>query len=118
MDIFADDAMSFWRCPGDVARNLRVMMCYALGAEAERRGIGIARLLSEAGPVDGASVQARRGASLKPATAQAEIFQCFSQKHRVRFARAPGRILLLATVNQAVEKSTSRNDHGLRAYGT
>ena len=80
-------------------------MRHALGAEAERRGIGVARLLGEARPVDGASVEARRSAGLEAAAAQAQLLQRFAQQNRVRFAGTPGGILLLAAVNQAVEKS-------------
>jgi len=43
----------------------------ALGAEAEGCGIGVSRLLFEAGPVDGAAVQARRRAGFQAAVAQA-----------------------------------------------
>ena len=39
MHVFADDAMSLGRGPGDVARHLRIMVRDALGAEAERGGI-------------------------------------------------------------------------------
>ena len=90
-------------------------MRHALGAEAERSGVGIARLLREAGPVNGASIKARRRSRLQPASAQAEFLQRLSQQNRVRLARTSGRILLLATMNQSVEESASRDDYSLRA---
>src|SRR5438067_191236 len=102
MHILANDAVRFFRCVGDIAGHLRVMMSDALGAKAERRGIGIARLKLEAGPVDGATIETRWGASLKPAAAQAELLQGFAQEDRRRLARASGRILLFTAVDKAV----------------
>ncbi len=78
------------------------MMSDALGAKAERRGIGIARLKLEAGPVDGATIETRWGASLKPAAAQAELLQGFAQEDRSRFTRTSRRILLFTAVDKAV----------------
>src|SRR5258706_1553779 len=117
MHVLANDAMSLRGRPRDVARNLRIMMRHALGAKAERSGIGVSRLFREARPVDRAPVKARRRSSLEPASAQAEILQGFAKKNGVWLARAPRRILLLAAMNQAVEKRSSRDDHGLRADG-
>src|SRR5438477_333755 len=94
----------------DVAGDLRVVMNDAPGAKTEWRRIGVAGLLGELRPVDGAAVKARRGAGLETASAQPEFLQCFAQEHGIRFSRASGRILLLATVNQAVEKRTGGND--------
>src|SRR5277367_4798628 len=90
-------------------------MRHPLGAETERSRVGVARLLGEARPVDGASVEARRGSGLEPAAAQAQFLQRFSEQNRIWFAGAPSRILLLAAVNQPVEKSSGGDDHGLRA---
>src|SRR5205807_909989 len=56
MDVLANDAMSLFRREGDVARDLRIVMCDAFGTETERRGIGIARLNLEHRPIDGAAV--------------------------------------------------------------
>jgi hypothetical protein len=83
----------------------------------ERGGIGVAGLLGEARPVDGASVEARRRPGLEPAAAQAELLQVLAKQDGVRFARASGRILLLAAMNQAVEKSAGGDDYSLRAHG-
>ena len=60
--VFANDAMGFGSSPGDVAGDLRIVMGDALGAEAERCGIGVAGLELKFRPVDAAAVEARRGA--------------------------------------------------------
>ena len=113
--VLADDAMRLCRGPGDVARHLRVVMRNALGAKAERRRIDVARLLGKARPVDAASVEARRSSGLEPASAQAELLQSLAQQNGVGFARTSRRVLLLAAVNQAVEKCSGRDDDGRRA---
>ena len=59
----------------DVARHLRVVMRDAPGAKTERSRIGVAGLFGEFGPVDGASVEAGRGAGFQAASAQAEFLQ-------------------------------------------
>jgi len=73
MHVFADDALRFRRGPGDVARDLRIMMRDTLGAEAERSGIGIAGLKLELRPVDGAAIEAWRCAGFQSSAAQAEL---------------------------------------------
>ena len=115
--VFADDAVRFRRGVGDVAGDLRVVMRDALGAEAEGRGIGVAGLRCEARPVDGAAIEARRRAGLEAASAQAEILQSFAEQDGVGLAGASGRILLLAAVDEAVEKSSGGDDDGVRADG-
>ena len=116
MHVLADDAMSFGGSPRDVAGHLRVVMRHPLGAEAERRGVCIARLLGEAGPIDGASIQTRRRSGLEPAAAQAQVLQRFPEENCVRFAGAPRGILLLASMYQSVEKSAGGDDDSLRAH--
>src|ERR1700734_1825881 len=117
MHVLADNALSFARSPRDVARHLRIMMRHAFGAEAEGRGVGVSRLHREARPVNAASIQPRRRSCLQPAAAQAQFLQRFPQQNRSRFSGAPRGILLLAAVNQAIEKSPSSDDHSLRADG-
>ena len=92
-------------------------MGHALGAEAERRGIVVSRLHREAGPVDGASVEAWRRSGLEAATTQAKLLQRLAEQNCVRFSGASRRILLLAAMNQAIEKRSGGDDDGLRAYG-
>ena len=82
----------------------------APGAKAERSWIEIAGLALEARPVDGAAVQTRRRAGLEPASAQAEFLERLAEQDRCRFSRTSCWILLLAAVNQAVKKSSSRDD--------
>ena len=62
MDIFADDAERLRRGVGDVAGDLALRDFS--GAEAEGGGIGVAGLFFEARPVDGSTVEARRGSGL------------------------------------------------------
>src|SRR5208282_5721445 len=104
--------MGFRRSPRDVTRNLRIMMGHAPGAEAEWCRVSIARLKNKARPVDRASVKPRRRACLQPASAQAKLFERLAKQNCVWFAGASGRILLLAAVNQAVEKCARGDDDG------
>ncbi len=69
MNILANDAVRLFCRVRDIAGYLRVMMGDALGAKTEGSGIRIAGLKLEAGPVDGAAIEARWSASLKPAAA-------------------------------------------------
>src|SRR5437588_4937587 len=117
MNIFADDAMGLRRGPREVAGHLRVMMRDAPGAKAERRRIVIPRLYRESRPVNCAAIQPRWGASLQPASSEAQLFQGFTQQDGVRFAGASSGILLLAAVDQAVQESSGGDDDGLRANG-
>ena len=70
MHIFADDAQRFRRGEGDVAADLGLHDLS--GAKAERRGIGVAGLLLEGVPADGAAVEAGRCAGLQAAGAKAQ----------------------------------------------
>ena len=73
MDVLADDALRFWRGPGDIAGHLRIVMSDSLGAEAERSRVDVARLNLELRPVDGAAIEAWRRAGLQAAAAQSEL---------------------------------------------
>ena len=115
MDVVADDAMGFGRGVGDVAGHLR--LGDAPGAEAERRGIGVAGLGLEAGEVDGAAVEARRGAGLEAAVAEAESFEAFAEEDGGGFAAASGGIGLLAAVDESVEEGSGGDDDGAGADG-
>src|SRR6266700_932938 len=109
--------MSFRCRPGDVARHLRVVMRDTLGAKTEGRGIGIAGLDLEFLPVNGATVQARWSSGFETASPQPELFKSFSKQDRGRFAGTARRILLLAAVNQAVEKRSGGDDDSPREDG-
>src|SRR3989442_15957570 len=98
MHILANDAVRFFCCVGDIAGHLRVMMSDASSAKVERRGIGIARLKLEAGPVDGATIETWGGASLKPSAAQAELLQGFAQANRSRLPRMSTWLVLFTLV--------------------
>jgi transcriptional antiterminator Rof (Rho-off) len=97
------------------SRELRVVMRHALGPEAEGRRVGVARLQREARPVDRASIKPRRRSRLQTAAAQAELLQRLAEQNCVRFPGTSGRILLLAAVDQSVEKSAGGDDYSLRA---
>ncbi len=113
MNILTNDAMRLRRSERYVARHLR--LCDLLGAKAEGRGIGVAWLYFELTPVDGAAVQTWRSSGLEPASAQSEQLEGFTQKLGGWFAAASGRIGLLATMNESVEKSSGRDDDSLCA---
>ncbi len=86
--VFADEAQRLRRGEGDVAADLR--LDDFLGAEAEGRGIGVAGLLFERLPVDGAAVEARRRSCLEAASAKAERAERFAEQNDWR-ARRCGR---------------------------
>ena len=116
VNVFANDAMGLRRSPGNVAGNLRVMVGDALGAKAEGRRINVSRLHRKARPVDRTSVETGRGAGLEPTSAQAKLLQRLAQQYRVGLAGTPGRILLLAAMNQTVQKCSGGDDDCLRAH--
>ena len=96
---------------------MRIVMGDALGAEAERSGVGVAGLKLKLRPVDGAAVEAWRRAGLEAAAAQSELFERFAEKDSGGFAGAARGILLLAAVDEAVEESAGGNDDCARADG-
>src|SRR5215469_10524960 len=110
--------MCLGRGEGDVARHLLVVMCDLLCAEAEGSRIIIAGLHGELRPVNRPPVQPRRCASLQAATAQAELLKCFPQQDRGRLAAASRWILLLAAMDEAVQKRSRGDDNGLSGNGT
>ena len=110
MDVLADDAERLRRGEGDVAADLRLDDLF--GAEAEGRGIGVAGLLFEGVPADGAAVEAGRGAGLEAAGAQAEGAQRFAEEDGGGLAAAAGGIALFAAVDEAVEEGAGGDDGG------
>ena len=86
------------------------MMRNPLGAKAEWRGIDVAGLHLKSRPIDGASIQSRRRSRLQPAAAQAQLLQRFAQQHRSRLARPSRGILLLAAMNQSIQKCSRGDD--------
>ena len=97
---------------------MRVVVGHALGSKAERCGIDVARLFRKARPVDGAAVEARRSAGLKAAAAQAEFLQRLAQQNCVGLAGTSRGVLLLAAVDQSVQKSSCGDDDSLCAHST
>src|SRR5208283_4004026 len=115
--VFAQDAVRLRGGECDVTRHLLVVMRDRPGAEAEGRGVVITGLHGELRPVDGAAVEPRWSARLEAAATQAQRLERFSQQYGRGFAAASGRILLLAAVDDPVEKRSRGDDHGLRAHG-
>src|ERR1035437_9869991 len=93
------------------------MVRHAPGAEAEGRGVVVAGLYFKFRPVDTAPVETRRSAGLQAAAAQAERLQRFAQQYRIGLAAAPRGILLLAAVDEPVQKCSGSDDDGLRGDG-
>ena len=114
MNVLSDDAVRLRRGERDITGHL--LLRDSLCAEAERRGIGVARLHFKARPVNATAIEARRRPGLKPASAQTQQLERFAQKLRWWFTTASGRICLLAAMDQPIEESSGSDDDGLRAY--
>ncbi len=110
VDVAADDVEGFGGCGGDVAGDLAKRD--VLGAEGERGWVGVAGLLFEAGPIDGAAVEARRCSGLEAAAAEAEALEGFAEERAGGLAGAAGGVLLLAAVDEAVEEGSGGDDGG------
>ncbi len=110
MDVVADKAKGLVGGVSDVAVDLTERDL--AGAEAERRGVFVAGLLLKFGPVDGATVETRRGAGFEAALAEAEALEGFAEKDGGGFAGAAGGVLLLAAVDEAVEEGSGGDDGG------
>ena len=87
------------------------------GQERERRGVGVAGLRLEMGPVDGAAVQARRRAGLEPGPVQAERAKLVAQQLGGRLSVAAATVPHLANVGQTVQESSCGDDHRLGIDG-
>src|ERR1700677_2527704 len=118
MDVLTNDAMRLFGRKSDVARHLRVVMRNTAGAKAERSGIQITRLPLKAGPVDGAAIETWRRSSLQTAPAQPELLERFAEENCGGLTGPSRRILLLPAMNQAIEKSSSRDDNRVRRDAT
>jgi hypothetical protein len=78
MYVLANEAQRFRRGEGDVAGNLGLHDFF--GAEAEGRGVGVAGLLFECVPADGAAIEARRSAGFEAAGTQSEGAEGFAEE--------------------------------------
>ena len=110
VDVLADEAERLRRGEGDVAGDLRLNDL--LGAEAEGRGIGVAGLLFERLPMDGAAVEARRRSCLEAASAKAQGAEGLAEEDDGGLAAAAGGIALFAAVDEAVEEGAGGDDGG------
>src|ERR1051325_7664595 len=118
VDVFANNAVGFECRPGDVTRDLRIVVRNPLCTKAERSRIRIAGLNLKLRPVDCPAVKARRCSGLKPASAQPKTLEGFTQQNRIRLSGPSRRILLLATMNKPVKKSSRGDDDSLRPYSS
>ena len=110
MHVLANEAQRLRRGEGDVAAYLR--LDDFLGPKAEGRGIGVAGLLFECLPIDGAAVEPRWRPSLESASPKAKSPQRFAEQNRRGLARAAGGIALFAAVDEAVQKCAGGDDGG------
>src|SRR3984957_18513218 len=78
--------------------------------KAERRRIDIPWLLFKLGPVNRPSIQPRRSPRLQSALAQTKPLQTLTQQNTGRLTTAPCRVLLLPTMDQAIQKGSSSNN--------
>src|SRR4051794_29599321 len=117
MNVLADDAMCLGRGPCNVARYLGIVVGNPLCAKAEGRGVFVAGLYGEAGPVDGASIETRRSAGLEATSAQTEILQGFTEQDGRWFSGASCGILLLSAVDESVQECSRGDDDRVGADG-
>ena len=110
VNVLANHAVRFVVGQGNPADGL--FLRNGVRAEAEGRGHGIAGLHFELRKVNGAAVEARRRSGLQAAHFKAHAAQRFAQHHGRWFTRASGGILLLAAVDEAVEKGSGGDHHG------
>ena len=78
--------------------------------KAERRRINISRLLFKLSPVNRPSIQPWRRSRLQSALAQTKPLQTLTQQNTGRLPTAPCRVLLLPTMDQAIQKGSSSNN--------
>jgi hypothetical protein len=81
-----------------------------LGAEAEWSRLGVAGLLFEGVPADGAAVEAGRGSGLEAAGAKTEGAECFAEQDAGGFTATAGGIALFSAVDEAVEEGSGGDD--------
>src|SRR5579875_2257882 len=115
MQIVAEDLVSFGIRITDPAHGLR--LTDGPGSEAERCGNRIARLHLKPGEVNGARIKTRGGSRLEPSHFKSMPSQGLTQHHCRRLAGTAGRISLLATMNEAVQKGSGGDDHRARLHG-
>src|SRR5438552_19033825 len=94
----------------DVAANL--VLEALRRAERKRRGLRIAMLLFERRKINGSTIQARRRSSFQTAPIESDVANAIAKSNGCGFAITAGREALLANVNQAIQKSARRQNHG------
>ena len=110
MHVGPDDGVGGLGGAGDAALDLRILD--AFGQRRERLRRLVAGLHLQARPVDGAAVEARRGAGLQPSERKADALQGPRQADGGRLADPAGRGLLLADMDQAAQERAGGQDHG------
>ena len=108
-----DDGVRCARRMRDAADHLRRRD--RLGEEREGLGRIVAALNLESVPVDGAAVEAGRGAGLQPAHAKPEPVERVREAKGRGLADPPGRDLALADMDQPAQKGAGGEHHGAGA---
>ena len=118
MDVFADYSVGFFGRKCDVTGNLTVMVRDLFRAKAKWRGINVTWLDFKPRPINRPPIKSRGRACLQTASTQAEILQCLPKQHSRRLTGASCWILLLAAMDQSVQKSPGRDDYSLRRHAS
>jgi len=111
MHVFADEANGLGCGARDVTRDLAERD--RLGAEAEGCRFCVAGLNFELLPLDRPAIETRGCAGLQTSFAQTEALERFPQQYACGFSRSSGGVLLLAAVDEAVEKGAGGDDGGV-----
>ena len=110
MQVGADDGVGVRRRRGDVAGDLRRRD--PLGQKRERHGWVVAGLHRERRPIDGASVEAGRGAGLEPAKRQPKRIEGPGKAQGRGLVHAAGRDLSLADMDESAQEGTGGQHNG------
>src|ERR1700733_531559 len=108
LDAIYKNRMRFLGSEGDVTRDL--LTYYLCSKKGEWRRLRIPVLRLEPGPLNRATVQARRSTRFQPLPVQTQPAKLIAQQVRGRFTAPPATIRLLADVRKPVEER-SRRDH-------
>ncbi|NIJ23483.1 hypothetical protein FHT01_001025 [Sphingomonas japonica] len=76
--------------------------------------LSVARLFAQPPPVDGASVEPRRGSGLEPTDGETEITELPTQARRCSFARSPALAAMFAAEHSSAEECPAGDHHCLR----
>src|SRR5262249_23271044 len=115
-NVVADRLMQPLSRISDVARNLA--LSDGPGRERKRRRDFVSRLFLERLEVNRTRVESGWSAGLEPGDSEPEFAQIFREFYRRRLARTSGGKSSGADVDQTVQKSACRDDHGFGSEQT